>query len=252
LQKSGVSVTSGMDISNTAATGMLTRGCNAVSVALVIKHQTPKPKKGSAKTRSAQRSPMAGSNTNPASKVPRIQPTALTAYARPARLGFPCDRQSTSIGVMNPTAAQNGPMPKRISKPPWTCALTRGSVASKGKTAQPPARMATNPLAKRFPLSPLLSIQSLYPREPSAVAPKYTISMAANEYTTGPTIGMNWRVQTTSIPRLAKPEVNRSGRAITPARTGSLTTAGAGPTGGGKEGGDRGRGGPPPAHAPTK
>src|ERR1017187_8389809 len=49
--------------------------------------------------------------------------------------------------------------------------------------------------------------------------------MAANEYTTDPSIGLNWRVQTTSIPRLARPEVNRSGNAVRLAGDGSIPPA---------------------------
>ena len=88
--------------------------------------------------------------------------------------------------------------------------------------------MAATPVAKYSPLALLRRIQFRYLFEPSAVAPRYTASMAANEYTTGPRMGMNWRVHTTSIPRLAKPDVNSSGRAIGLAGAES-TTSPAGP-----------------------
>src|SRR5258705_8204756 len=78
---------------------------------LAIKDHRPKAKNGSARASRDQRSPAAGSNTNPASSGPRMQPTALTAYALPARSGFPRDHRSTSNGVMNPPTPQHGPIP---------------------------------------------------------------------------------------------------------------------------------------------
>src|SRR5579863_141806 len=96
----------------------------------------------------------------------------------------------------------------------------RGSAASSGSTAKQPAKidavLHTVPSAAERGLS----AQIRYILEPAAVAARYIARIVANEYTKGPTKGTNCRVQTTSIPKLDKPEANKRGSTTSPGSRG--------------------------------
>src|SRR4029453_2645111 len=133
---------------------------------------SPTANSGSERATNVPRSPQAGSSQKPARSGPRTQPITLAAYARPARSGSPADHQSTSIGVRNPMATQNGTMPSTSRVTP--CSDSRGSAVSRGTRARTPmmAQARTNQRAGRSLLPTEARIR--YSADPAKLAMRKT------------------------------------------------------------------------------